>query len=168
MSEEQRTETLRAVERDGRWSLTGPGPGGVDVVNDYLGYLADRMYSPRTVRAYAFDLLAFARWLVDEQLGLDEVTTEALLRFLAFCRATPIPGRPGGNVYSIRDRRNVGYAATTINRRLAAISGLFSYRGMRDGAATSRCPAARLHAVQPQASRVACSLTCANRSDARS
>ena len=69
MTEEQTVESLRAVEREGRWSLVGSGPGGVDVVNDYLGYLADRGYSPRTVRAYAFDLLAFARWLVDEGLG---------------------------------------------------------------------------------------------------
>lgn len=145
MTDEVLTGSLCAVERDGRWSLVGSGPGGVEVVNDYLGYLADRGYSPRTVRAYAFDLLAFARWLVDEGLAVDEVSTEVLLRFLAFCRATSPAGRPGGNVYSIRDGRNVGYAATTINRRLAAISGLFSYRGMRDGAASPvpRGPAAR-------------------------
>jgi hypothetical protein len=53
MTEEQTVESLRAVERAGRWSLVGSGPGGVEVVNDYLGYLADRGYSPRTVRAYA-------------------------------------------------------------------------------------------------------------------
>jgi hypothetical protein len=28
----------------------------VGVVNDYLGCLAERAYSPRTVRAYVFDL----------------------------------------------------------------------------------------------------------------
>lgn len=134
MTEELRGESLRAVGREGRWSLVGPGPGGVELVNDYLGYLVDRGYSPRTVRAYAFDLLAFARWLVEEELTVGEVSTEVLLRFLAFCRAAPTRGRPGGNVYSIRDGRNVGYAAKTINRRLAAISGLFSYRGMREGA----------------------------------
>jgi site-specific recombinase XerD len=140
MTEEQTVESLRAVERAGRWSLVGPGPGGVDVVNDYLGYLADRGYSPRTVRSYAFDLLAFARWLIVEGLAVDEVTTEVLLRFLAFCRSASTPGRPGGNVYSIRDGRNVGYAATTINRRLAAISGLFSHRQMRDGSTANPLP----------------------------
>lgn len=140
MADEQRTESLRAVERDGRWSLVGGTPSGVDLVNDYLGYLSDRGYSPRTVRAYAFDLLAFCRWLAGEQIALGEVTTEVLLRFLAFCRSAPLPTRPGGNVYSIREGRNVGYAATTINRRLAAISGLFSYRGMRDGSTSTPVP----------------------------
>ncbi|BCO34910.1 tyrosine-type recombinase/integrase [Mycobacterium heckeshornense] len=112
----------------------------MDLVNDYLSYLADRAYSPRTVRAYAFDLLAFARWLAAERLGVNEVTTEVLLRFLAFCRSALPPVRPGGNVYSIRDGRNVGYAPTTINRRLAAISGLYSYRQMRDGSADNPVP----------------------------
>lgn len=32
------------------------------LVDEYLGYLADRNYSPRTLRAYD-DLLAFCRWL---------------------------------------------------------------------------------------------------------
>ena len=140
MTEDQMDESLCAVEREGRWSLAGSGPGGVELINDYLGYLADRGYSPRTVRAYAFDLLAFARWLVAEVLAVEEVTTEVLLRFLAFCRSAPIPGRPGGNVYSIRDGRNSGYAARTINRRLAAISGLYSYRQMRDGSAAHPVP----------------------------
>jgi integrase/recombinase XerC len=157
MAEEQTVELLRAVERDGRWSLEGSGPGGVELVNDYLGYLADRGYSPRTVRAYAFDLLAFARWLAGEGLTVDEVTTQVLLRFMAFCRTTSTPGRPGGNVYSIRDGRSSGYAATTINRRLAAISGLFSDRGMRDGEASPvpRGPAARRAAAGQQSGLLA-------------
>ena len=44
---------------DGHWQLAGGT--GMGLINDYLGYLADRGYSPQTVRAYAFDLLAFAR-----------------------------------------------------------------------------------------------------------
>lgn len=53
-------DLLRAVERDGRWRLSSGGESAdVAVMNDCLGYLADRGYSPRTVRGYAFDLLAF-------------------------------------------------------------------------------------------------------------
>jgi site-specific recombinase XerD len=98
----------------------------------YLGYLADRRYSPRTLRAYAYDLLAFCRWLLGEDLTLAAVRMEVLLRYLTFCRTATFPGRPGGNVYSIRDGRNTGYAPATVNRRMVAVSGLFEFRAMRD------------------------------------
>ena len=129
---------LRAELRDGRWRLAGAADG--DLINGYLGYLADRGFSAQTVRAYAFDLLAFARWLAGEELALSGVTTDVMLRFLAWCRAAPLPGRPGGNVYSIRDGRSTGYAPATINRRLAAVAGLFGYWAMRDPAAPSPLP----------------------------
>jgi site-specific recombinase XerD len=135
------TETeLWAQERDGGWVLAGPAAAAFGLVNDYLGYLADRHYSPRTVRAYAFDLLHVCRWLLDEDVALEEVTTDTLLRYLAACRTARLPGRPGGNVYPIRDGRNVGYAPATINRRLAAVSGLFGFRQLRDPDASNPVP----------------------------
>ena len=54
-----------------------------------------------------------------------------------------LPGRAGGNVYSIRDGRNIGYAPATINRRLAAISALFAFREMRDPSARNPVPHGR-------------------------
>ena len=116
------------------------------MVNDYLGYLADRRYSPRTIRAYAFDLLHFVRWLLAECLRSEQVTTEVLLRYLAACRTQTLSGRParrGDNVFSIRDGRNAGLAPATINRRLTAISGLFAYQALRDPAAPNPVPPGR-------------------------
>ena len=70
---------------------------------------------------YAFDLLAFSRWVDEQQLRLASVDTEVLLRFLASCRED-------------------GLAAATVNRRLAAVSGLFAFRAMRDPSAVDPMP----------------------------
>lgn len=142
------------VEKRGeRWALTGPGAERFPLINDYIGYLVDRAYSERTVRAYAFDLLAFARWLLQEGLELRNVTTDGLLRFLTHCRTTMLPNRPGDNVLSIRDGRSTGYAPTTINRRLAAVSGLFGYRSMRDPAIPNPVPRGREAGVASKSER---------------
>lgn len=130
---------LRAERVEGGWQLAGAEADAFELVNDYLGYLTDRRYSPATVRAYAFDLVAFCRWLLVEGVALGEVSTDVLLRFLTACRTTVLPGQ-AENVFSIRDGRNVGYAPATVNRRLAAISGLFAFRGMRDPGAASPVP----------------------------
>lgn len=135
---------LRLVERgEGRWALAGAAVTRFGLVNEYLAYLADRCYSPRTVRSYGYDLVEFCRWLEQEQVALSTVTTDVLLRYLAHCRRVKVPARPGGNVYSIRDGRNAGYAPTTINRRLAAISGLYAFRQMRHPTARSPVPKGR-------------------------
>lgn len=131
------------MRHDGSWRFEGPGSKGLGVVEDYLGYLADRAYSAATVRSYAFDLLHFARWLAAEGIGIGAVVTDTLLRYLTACRTAAVPGRPGGNVYSIRDGRNAGYAPATVNRRLAAISGLYAYRQLRDPEAASPVPSGR-------------------------
>jgi site-specific recombinase XerD len=122
---------LRVDDSGGGWVLAGSAAPRFALVNEFLSYLADRRYSPKTVRAYAFDLLAFCRWLADEDAQLADVRAETLLRYLSHCRTATFRGRTGGNVYSIRDGRGTGYAAATVNRRMAAISGLFEFRAMR-------------------------------------
>lgn len=133
---------LRLEQRDGGWRLAGPHAAEFGAVDEYLGYLSDRNYSPRTVRAYGFDLLAFCRWLSDVGLTVDAVTTEALLDYLRACRTARLPGRPG-NVVSLRGDRLDGFAATTINHRLAAISGLFGFRCMREPGLANPVPRGR-------------------------
>src|SRR3974390_2431762 len=147
-------QSLQVRGRGERWRIEG-GWRAADrqLCNDYLGYLADRRYSPASVRAYAFDLLHFARWLDREDRGLDAVDADALLRYLAACRAEPRPGQHD-NVISLASGRASGFAPATINRRLAAVSGLFSFRSMRDPAAPSpvpRGPAARRAAAGERA-----------------
>jgi site-specific recombinase XerD len=113
---------LQAEQRDHGWVLTGPASSGVlRLCNDYLGYLADRNYAAGTRRSYAFDLLAFARWLTTHHVELEAVDAGALLWFLASCR-------------------EAGLAPATTNRRMAAISGLFAFRSMRDPSLANPMP----------------------------
>lgn len=122
------------------WMLAGEVADRFGLVNEYLSYLADRNYSPQTVRVYGFSLLAFCRWLTSEDIALEAVTTDVLLRYLAACRQAIVPGRPGSNVVRMDGRRANGYAAATVNHRLAAISGLFGFRVMRDPDAKNPVP----------------------------
>lgn len=123
---------LRLEASGGTWMIAGTGSSAFATVNDYLGYLTDRNYSPATVRAYGFDLLAFCRWLTTEGHTLPEVSTEVMLRYLTACRHATVPGRPGPNVVTLQGQRADGYAPATVNRRLAAVSGLFTFMVMRD------------------------------------
>ena len=68
------------------------------------------------------------------------MSTDVLLRYLAACRQATVPGRPGPNVVRLDGRRADGYAAATVNHRLAAISGLFGFRSMRDPGTTNPVP----------------------------
>ena len=130
--------SIRVAEvRAGRWELTGSGE--LSLINDFLGYVADRGYSPRTVRAYAFDLLHFARWLAADGTSLDEAGTDVLLRYLAANRTERRDGQHE-NVIPLARGSASGFAPATINRRLAAISGLFGFRSMRDPDAVNPVP----------------------------
>ncbi len=121
-----------------RWRLAGDSSApDLKLCNDYLAYLADRNYSPAIVRAYAFDLLHFTRWLRTEGLRFKAVDTDALLRYLAACRMTRRSGQHD-DVIPLASGRALGFAPSTINRRLAAISGLFSFLEMRHPSARER------------------------------
>src|SRR5260370_23799329 len=130
---------LQVERREGGCVLAGPGAAGFGLGNESLSFLVDRNYAPRTVRAYAFALLRFVRWLLDQLLSIEAVTTEVLLRYLASCRSAPLPGQHD-NVFTLPDGRNPGYAPASINQRLAAISGLFTFRSMRDPASANPMP----------------------------
>src|SRR5574341_2027916 len=109
---------VRAEQQAGSWILAGPDTADLKLVNDYLGYLTDRHYSPHTVRAYAHDLLHLTRWLLTQRLGLAEVTTEVLLRYLAACRTTTQPGRPGrrgDNVFVLRSEEHTSELQSPTN-----------------------------------------------------
>lgn len=134
---------LRLEQRGVGWRLVGSGASHFALVNEYLEHLVDRNYSSKTVRSYGYDLLALCRWLLSIECSLLEVNTEVLLRFLRECREAKIPGRAGPNVFNLAGRRIDQYAPATINRRLAAVSGLFAFAAMRDPQLGNPVPSGR-------------------------
>jgi hypothetical protein len=130
---------LWSVRRgDGRWQLAGGTGMGLD---QRLPRLPGRPgYSPQTVRAYAFRPAGVRRVAGRRAARPGRGVRRCGAALPGVLPAALLPGRAGGNVYSIRDGRNVGYAPATINRRLAAVSGLFGYQAMRDPAAPSPIP----------------------------
>lgn len=134
---------LRLEEDGEEWVLAGGAAARFALVNEYLGHLLDRNYSRATVRAYGYDLLAFCRWLQEGDVDLERVSTDVLLDYMRACREASVPGRPGPNVVSLSGQRVDRYAASTINRRLAAISGLFTYIGLRFPEARNPVPKGR-------------------------
>ncbi len=134
---------LRLQEDGEGWALAGESAARYGLVNEYLSHLLDRNYSRLTARAYGYDLLAFCRWLLEQDLELGAVSTDVLLDYLRACREASVPGRPGTNVVTMSGQRIDRYAATTINRRLAAISGLFSYAGLRSPEVKNPVPRGR-------------------------
>lgn len=126
----------------GGWRLTGEATVVADA-NAYLGYLQDRNYSPRTVRAYGYGLVAFCRWLQVVGLTPAGVVTDDVLGFLSACRLEQVPGRPGPNVVDLAGQRTDRLAPASVNLRLAAVAGMYEFLAMRDPTVRSPIPKGR-------------------------
>ena len=96
---------------------------GHELVDEFLEFAAGRC-RPNTVRAYAHDLRAFF-----DVVGKDpvEVTTKDVLAFVV---AQQRPRAGAENLVRISDGQS-GLSASTIRRRLAAVSSLFGYLVVR-------------------------------------
>jgi integrase/recombinase XerC len=114
----------------------------VEVANRYLAHLGSRAFSSATVRAYAFDLLKFARFLAERGLAPVDVAPSDLFDYLDWQQARR-PGREpgGGKVVSLTGRK--GAAPATMNRRIAAVRGLFEHMVMSGARVDNPVPAAR-------------------------
>ena len=61
--------------------VEGCGADG-ELVNRFLAHLGSRAFSPATVRAYAYDLLNFLRFLAGRGAGLADVVAMDLFDYL--------------------------------------------------------------------------------------
>lgn len=93
----------RVISQDGRYVLVGDHTSDA---NRFLEAVRARGLSPRTLRAYAFDLLRLYRWLSARRV--DELRPPDLLEFIA-------------------EQQRTGAAPRSINRRLTTIRLLFRF-----------------------------------------
>ena len=106
--------------------------------NRFLDHLMVRGFSPATVRAYAFDLANFAGFLDDRSLDLWDVAPTDLFDYLDWQQSGPVAR--GEKVVALGRR---GPAPATMNRRIAAVRGLFEHLVMTGERAVNPVPAAR-------------------------
>jgi integrase/recombinase XerC len=113
--------------------------GDVELVNEFLAHLGARCFSPATVRAYAYDLLNFLRFLVSRDAGLQDVVPTDLFDYLDWQQRAG--STAGVQVVQLSGRR--GAAPASMNRRVAAVRGLFEYAVVSGLRADNPVPAAR-------------------------
>lgn len=113
---------VSVVPVGGGHRLAGDGPI-TDLANAYLTHLEVRSFSPKTVRGYAYDLLNFSRFMVQRSAELTDVLPTDLFDWLDW--QAKGADKPGNKVIHISDRRSPSPA--TMNRRIAAVRGLFEF-----------------------------------------
>lgn len=129
---------LSVVRSEHGHRLDGDGPL-TDVANRFLAHLEVRGFAAGTVRAYAYDLLNFGRFLVERQMSVLDVVPTDLFDYLDWQSKHRPPRR--GNVVRLADRH--GPAPATMNRRIAAVRGMFEYAVIAGVRADNPVPAAR-------------------------
>jgi site-specific recombinase XerD len=111
----------------------------VELANKFLKHLVVRCFSPATVRAYAYDLLNFLRFLSGRRATLADVVPTDLFDYLDWQQQPPATA--GVRVVRLADRR--GAAPASVNRRVAAVRGLFEYAVTTDARVDNPVPAGR-------------------------
>lgn len=108
------------------------------LANGFLAHLAWRNFSPATVRGYAYDLANFGTFLADRELSVGSVVPSDLFAYLDWQHSVLVPTVT--TVVTLAPRRP---AATTMNRRICAVRGMFEYAVITGVRADNPVPAAR-------------------------
>jgi integrase/recombinase XerC len=105
-----------------------------------LAHLVTWALSPATVRAYAYDLVNFARFCVERGVGIADVVPTDFFDYLDWQARAAAAAAAAGTVVRLADRKP---AAATMNRRIAAVRGLFEYAAIAGLRPDSPVPAGR-------------------------
>jgi integrase/recombinase XerC len=113
--------TVRVQRAGGSYRVAGDWDGAA-AANAFLAHLSARAFSPATIRAYAFGLVNFARYLIGQGTGLAAVSPVDVFAWVDWQGARRNGG--AGTVAALRPRHA---AAATVNRRVAAVRALFEF-----------------------------------------
>lgn len=131
-------EGLGVRQAGGGFELAGAW-SDLEAANTFLRHLVSRNFAVATVRAYAYDVLNFARFCVDRDLTLEAVVAVDVFDWIDWQTAGARPA--AGNVVKLVRFR--GAAPATINRRIAAVRALFEHQVMCGAVAENPVPAPR-------------------------
>jgi len=124
---------VRVRQVDGGYRIDGDWDG-LDPANAFLAHLSGRGFSPATVRAYGFDVVNLARFLAERNVALAVVDAPLVFDWIDWQGVR----RSGG-----RGDRSRSAAASTVNRRVAAVRALFEYLVMTGRRADNPVPSPR-------------------------
>jgi len=132
---------LRVIDTDELFVVSGEAAerdADVAVANRFLAHLQGRNFARATQRAYAYDVLNFLRFLTEADIGLAEVGPTDVFDYLDWQQQ---PHRRTSRVVRLAQRH--GAAPATLNRRIAAVRGLFEYAVIIDMVPASPVPSPR-------------------------
>lgn len=111
----------------------------VEVVTEFLRDLVLGDASPLTCRSYAYDLLRWFRLLWTLEMGWDRATESEVAVMVGWLRTAVNPQRtrrkassPAPGTVNLRTGKSMlaaGYARSSINHALSAVSGFYEYHG---------------------------------------
>lgn len=128
---------LAVVRSETAHCLEGDSPL-VEIANRFLAHLEIRCFAPATIRGYAYDLVNFGRFLAEKKLSLTEIVPTDLFDYLDW-QSRPRPT----NAKVVRLAEPRGPAPATMNRRIAAVRGMFEYAVISGVREDNPVPAAR-------------------------
>lgn len=128
-----------AVERrDGGHRVTGSWDG-CEAANAFLAHLEARAFSPATVRAYAFDLVNFARFLEERKIAVAAVVPTDIFDWIDWQAVR----RPNRDKVVVAITAGRGSAPASVNRRAAAVRAFFEHQVLAGARQENPVPAPR-------------------------
>jgi site-specific recombinase XerD len=133
----RRTVGVRVERGADGYRLAGDW-AGTEAANAFLGHLEARAFAAATIRAYAYDLLNFARFVTERRVALADLVPTDLFDWLDWQRP---PRRRTGTILAFGARG--GAAPASVNRRVAALRAFFEHQVLTGVRASNPVPAPR-------------------------